>query len=168
MPAAPLPANEQQRLASLEASGWLEAGPDARLQALVRQAAAAFETPISAVTMLDASHQHFKASQGLDAKHTSRDEAFCGYAILEEDPLVVLDARRDPRFADNPLVRGRPDIRFYAGMPVYGADGSAYGALCVIDTQERDSVDPALLETLRNLARQVSAQIANAPKKGGP
>lgn len=140
MPAAPLPANEINRLRALRASGLLENGPDPDLDATVRQAKL-WGTPIAAVTLLDGTHAHFKAGTGLDVPYTSRDEAFCGYAILQSDPLVVLDAHTDPRFADNPLVLAQPGIRFYAGVPIYGPDDQPFGALCVIDMTERPQID---------------------------
>ena len=41
---------------------------------------------------------------GLDACETPRSVAFCDYTIRESAVLVTLDASRDPRFRDNPLV----------------------------------------------------------------
>jgi GAF domain-containing protein len=167
MPAAPLPANENARLRALRTSGLLESGPDPDLDVIVRQAAALWNTPIAAVSLLDGTHQHFKASVGLGVPHTSRDMAFCGYAILQSEPLVVLDAYTDPRFADNPLVLGRPDIRFYVGVPVYGQDHQPFGALCVIDTAERLAVDDASIQSLLALSDQVS-RILSAPHRSRP
>ena len=167
MPAAPFPANEIERVSALRKSGLLESGPDSDLDLIVRQAAALWGTPIAAVSLLDGTHQHFKASVGLGVPHTSRDMAFCGYAILQSEPLVVLDAQSDARFKDNPLVLGRPDIRFYVGVPVHGQDRQAFGALCVIDTTERLAVDDASIQSLLALSDQVS-KILSAPRRSGP
>ena len=167
MPAAPFPVNEIARVRALRTSGLLESGPDADLDVIVRQAAALWGTPIAAVSLLDGTHQHFKASVGLGVPHTSRDTAFCGYTILQSEPLVVLDAQVDPRFADNPLVLGQPDIRFYVGVPVYGQDRQPFGALCVIDTVERLTVDDASIQSLLALSDQVS-KILSAPHRSWP
>jgi GAF domain-containing protein len=167
MPAAPFPANEIERVSALRTSGLLDSGPDSDLDVIVRQAAALWRTPVAAVSLLDGTHQHFKASVGLGVPHTSRDMAFCGYAILQSEPLVVLDAQVDARFADNPLVLGRPDIRFYVGVPVYGQDRQPFGALCVLDTTERLEVDDASIQSLLALSDRVS-KILSAPHRSAP
>lgn len=52
--------------------------------------------------------------------------------------MVVLDATRDARFADNPLVTDAGGIRFYAGAPLKTAAGFTVGTLCIIDTRPRE------------------------------
>jgi diguanylate cyclase (GGDEF)-like protein len=66
----------------------------------------------------------------------------------------VPDATRDPRFADNPLVKLAPNIRFYAGAPMVSPEGAALGAVCVIDQIARE-LSAGQVEALEILARQV-------------
>ncbi len=80
---------------------------------------------------------------------------------------MVLDAHADARFADNALVLGRPDIRFYVGVPVYGQDRQPFGALCVIDTTTRSRVDEASIQSFLALSSQVS-KILSAPNISPP
>jgi diguanylate cyclase (GGDEF)-like protein len=132
------PGDETQRLRSLQVLGLLDTLPEERFDRITRLAARLFDVPISLISLVDRERQWFKSRHGLDASQTSREVSFCGHAILEEKPLIVTDSLRDPRFADNPLVTGAPGVRFYAGHPIHGADGSRVGTMCVIDHRPRE------------------------------
>ena len=152
MPAAPLPANEPDRLRSLLALDVLDSAAEAEFDALVHAAALVCDVPISLVSLVDAKRQWFKANVGLPGvTETPRESAFCAHAILDNDILEVTDATRDPRFADNPLVTGAPDIRFYAGATLRLSTGEHVGTLCVIDRQPRQLTDTQR-QILRHLA----------------
>ncbi len=138
MLSAPLPESERTRLAALRALDILDSAPEVEFDALVRAASLVCGVPISLISLVDAGRQWFKANVGLPGvSETPRDIAFCAHAILADGLFEVPDAAQDPRFADNPLVSGQPDIRFYAGAPVRLGDGSRVGTLCVIDRQPR-------------------------------
>ncbi|MBA2935428.1 response regulator [Sphingomonas sp. CGMCC 1.13654] len=149
--------DEAARLAALRDLGLLDTGPESGFDDLVEVARVLAGTPVALVSLIDAERQWFKARVGLDAAETPRSVAFCDHAIRGHDVLVVPDATRDPRFANNPLVTGDPFIRFYAGAPIRTPEGHAIGTVCVIDTAPRDRFDQA--PALAALARQAAALI---------
>ena len=127
------PPNEAERLRRLRRFGILDTAPDPRFDRIARLAASLLDCPVALVSLVDERRQWFKARVGLDATETPREDAFCAHAILGDGLMVVPDATADQRFADNPLVTGEPNIRFYAGAPLWVAEGMAVGTLCVID-----------------------------------
>lgn len=154
---APLSIDEPQRLDELLKLNVLDAAPDPQLQSIAEIAASVFEVPIALVSLVDAERQLFKARVGLEANQTCRDYAFCAYAILQQEPLVVENAARDPRFASNPLVVSAPHIRFYAGAPLTTGSGYRLGTLCIIDSVPRKlcASKVATLKMLASLAVDV-------------
>jgi PAS domain S-box-containing protein len=151
MPAAPVPANESQRLKALRDLRLLDTAPEERFDRITRLAARILSVPIAYVTLVDESRQFKKSHYGSDTVETSREISFCAHAILENKQLVVPDAQIDPRFADNVLVTGKPYIRFYAGNPIAAPDGSLVGTLSVLDRLPRiPSAED--LQALRDLA----------------
>lgn len=131
------PANEAARLKALEALNILDTPPEERFDRYTRLAQHILQTPIVLISLIDGQRQWFKSRQGLEATETPRDISFCGHAILDNELFCVYDAAADPRFADNPLVTGAPDIRFYAGAPLILNDGERVGTLCAIDRVPR-------------------------------
>ena len=156
---APTPARERERLEELHAYGVLDSLPEQAFDDITLLASQICESPIALISLVDEERQWFKSRLGIDAAETHRDEAFCAYAIVYPDELLVVeDATLDERFADNPLVVSDPSIRFYAGAPLVAPSGNALGTICVIDREAR-SLSPGQGRALRALARQVVAQL---------
>jgi GAF domain-containing protein len=159
MPAADLPPDEEQRLKALRELELLDSAPEEEFDELVRRAAEATGAPIAVMTLVDEARQWFKARVNLELESTDRDLAFCAHAILTPDDLTIVpDTLEDERFNDNLLVTEDPNIRFYAGAPIFTPDGFPIGTLCVIDAAPRGLTDEQA-NALRDLAREVSRQI---------
>lgn len=151
------PANEVERLKALHEYQILDTVREREYDDLADLAAHVAGCPIAVVSLVDTNRQWFKSCLGLDASETSREVSFCAHAILTpEEPLIVPDTACDPRFSDNPLVRGEPKVQFYAGFPLVGSAGLPLGTLCVIDRKPRHLAE-AQIKLLSGLARQVTA-----------
>lgn len=145
---------EVQRLAALRACAILDTAPHPAFDCLTRAAALAFDVPISLISLVDAERQWFKSVLGVPLRETPRSVSFCSHTIGGFEPMVVPDAMRDARFAQNPLVTGAPHVRFYAGAPLIEEDGYALGSLCIIDTRPRD-LSPEQVRLLGHFADAV-------------
>ena len=154
---APSP-TEFERLAQLQRYQILDTAPEDVFDDFTILAAQICGTPISLISLLDAERQWFKSRVGLAATQTPRELAFCDHAIRTPEVMEVPDATLDPRFVDNPLVSGAPDIRFYAGAPLVAPDGSRIGTLCVIDRIPRHLSDDQRA-SLARLGRQIIVQL---------
>lgn len=155
---APLPMDEEERLAAVQRLGLLDTAAEERFDRHARIAAAALNAPIALVTLVDRDRQWFKSHQGFEFSETPRDIGFCSHAILGNEPLVVPDALQDDRFAENPAVVGDPHVRFYAGIPLHSADGARVGAFCIVDRKPR-TLSAAQLRMLKDIARLVEEEL---------
>jgi len=87
----PIPADEEQRLASLRALNLLDTPPEERFDRITRIACRLFDVPIALVNLIDADRQWSKSCHGLNVREIDRDISFCGHAVFSPDPLVVPD-----------------------------------------------------------------------------
>ncbi|MET0557680.1 MAG: sensor domain-containing diguanylate cyclase [Solirubrobacterales bacterium] len=157
---APIPPDDERRVAALHALNILDTEEEERFDRITRLAQRLFGTPIATVNLIDSDRHWFKSSQGIDGKEGERSTSFCAHAILGEEAMVIEDATRDDRFADNPNVLEDPHVRFYAGHPLRAPGGEPVGSLCVVDSEPRPGTDfdP---ELLRELAEMAEAEIAS-------
>jgi len=150
----PVPSNERERLAALQRYAVLDTLPEPAFDRLTGIASRLFSVPMVLVTLIDGRRQWFKARHGVGFQETARDISFCAVTVSQAAVLVVPDAAKDPRFANNPLVTGGPRIRFYAGAPLRTPTGFDVGSFAILDTQPRD-LSPEQRGLLSDLAAVV-------------
>lgn len=158
MQAPSLPPDEEARLKALRRYEILDTDPEREFDDITLLASHICKTPIALISLVDQNRQWFKSKVGMTESETSREVAFCAHGILQAELFVVNDARKDERFADNPLVTGGSKIRFYAGAPLITPDGHALGMLCVND-QVPGELSAEQKAALEALSRQVVSQL---------
>ena len=159
MELAPIPADDRERVASLRHLGLLDSGAEERFDRITRTARRMFGVSSALVVLVDVDRNWFKSSDGLDGEEAPRSTSFCGHVVASTQFMMIPDASRDPRFADNPTVLGPPHVRFYAGFPIAAPDGALVGTLCLVDDQPR-TLDDEELHVFRDLAGMVEHEIA--------
>ena len=83
--------------------------------------------------------------------------SLCALTAATGEPLVLPDAREDPRAADLPLVR-EGEVVAYLGVPLSGEDGATFGALCVFGPAPRAWTDADVV-VLQQLADSAVAEL---------
>jgi CheY-like chemotaxis protein len=153
----PLPQNESSRLESLRGLRILGTSREQVFDDIARLAALICDTPVAVIAFIDEQRVWFKASIGLESHEIPREGAFCAYAILQPDVLIVPDPLSDERFASSFLVK-QIGIQFYAGIPLVTDGAHPLGTLAVMDRvahllteEQRDS--------LRILARRMTREL---------
>ena len=151
-----IPINETERLKALSEYRILGTKPEENYNNITKIASLTCGTPIALLSLVDSNRQWFKAKVGIEAEETVRDWSFCAHAIHSSEPLIVEDALKDERFFDNPLVRGEPKIRLYAGFPLQNDKNLRIGTLCVIDREPHGLTDKQF-SIMQSLSRQAVA-----------
>lgn len=156
MIAPSIPHNETERLRSLRELRIVDAILEDAYNNIVELASYICNTPIAFVSFIDEKEQWLRARKNIKVENTSRDESFCGHAILNPDELFeVEDATLDDRFLDNPYVTKKTNpIIFYASVPLLDRKGLALGTLCVVDSK-RNKLTNEQKVALQSLGHQV-------------
>ncbi len=160
----PVPANEKERLKALKNYDILNSISEEDFDRITELASIICDVPISLVSLIDENRQWFKSKKGIDASETSRDLAFCQYAIMDSAIMEVEDATKDERFKENAFVTDDPNVRFYAGYPLIDPDGYALGTLCVIDREPKVLTGPQK-RALQLLGQEVLSLIVERKQK---
>lgn len=153
----PLPQNEAERVASLEA---YDLNDDELLESLNRitdLAADHFDVPRASVNIINEHSQDFLACYGgaenWDAM--DREDSICTFTILEDDDVMAVeDVSKDPRFESRSEALIEKGIRAYMGGNLVTESGLVIGSLCIYDESPRSfsTADKAYLRTLAALA----------------
>ncbi|GAC1432605.1 MAG: hypothetical protein NVSMB65_06250 [Chloroflexota bacterium] len=169
---------DPQRLAALRHAGLMDSPAEEAFDRLTRLAARVLHAPVSLVSLVDDNRQFFKSQTGLaepwsSQRQTALSHSLCQYTVSSGQPLVVEDARSDPRVSSNRAVSDLGVVA-YAGMPLTTETGQVLGSLCVIDHKPRawtadelgllgDLAAAVMAEiTLHRLAREAALQARRA------
>lgn len=131
-------ADETARLRAVDEYGLLSGERIPHLDDIVGLAAGVCEVRTAVINVITVDKQIQVAALGFQASDCRRDDAMCAVTVVSPDPVIVSDARTDPRFADNPFVTGViGTVRFYASTQLRGEAGNVLGTLCVFDNEPR-------------------------------
>ncbi len=129
--------NDPARLAELRRLTILDSSSERAYDDITRLLATTLATPITMVNLLDEERDWFKSCVGLQQTQSPHVTSFCEtFFTSSSDVIVVEDTLKDERFADHPLVQGRPFIRFYAAARLV-VKGQTVGTLCAYDVNPR-------------------------------
>jgi diguanylate cyclase (GGDEF)-like protein len=126
------------RLARLRRYDLLDTAPESPFDRIAGLVRSVLDVPMAAVSLVDEHRQWFRSHDGFDNTETTHQIAFCSHAITARGPIVVRDARLDPRFCASPLVVEPPNIVSYIGAPLISREGHQLGSLCALDCVPRD------------------------------
>lgn len=137
--AQPVPAfaDECLRMEVVRSFGAQALQDDPELQQIVDFAASLCGTSLAFINLIDGQRQVYLARTGTPDRESPRAVSFCATTMAMTGLLEIRDATRDPRFADNPVVR-EGQVCFYAGQPLVSEEGAPLGALCVADPRAKD------------------------------
>ncbi|WP_229070027.1 SpoIIE family protein phosphatase [Actinoplanes sp. DH11] len=132
--------DDGRRLAALVRTG-LDAVADPMFDRLAGLVRTVLDVPVALVSLVDADRQFFPGAYGLGdpwarERQTPLSHSFCRHVVDTAQPLIVVDARTDPRVRGNLAIEDLGVVG-YAGMPVYDAEGRVLGSLCAIDHEPR-------------------------------
>gem|GEM_PF-1626063 len=143
--------NSPQRLALLHRLALLDTSPQRVFDDLTRTLSTSFGVPVSMVNLLDEKRDWFLSCLGLPASESPAETSFCEVFFRSDDAfLVAEDTTRHPAFADHPLVKGPPHVRFYAASRLV-LNGQTVGTLCAYDFKPRQ-LSPEKVAELQALA----------------
>ena len=178
MTTAPIPSDEEERLATLAGLNLLDTEAEPVFDRITAKLARVFEVPIALISLIDRDRQFFKSQTGLPtelakARQTARNISVCGHVVAKNQVMVIEDLARDRRFANNPLLKEH-GIRFYAGVPLLAPNGQPIGSLCLMDLKPRQLTEreKRLLqeyanEVMEEIAKRTPQTPAEAPSAEG-
>ncbi|MGN6742707.1 MAG: GAF domain-containing protein [Amnibacterium sp.] len=128
----------------------------ARLRELEQAAQRRFRVPLALVSLLDEERQYFPTGGGPVPSSVPRELTYCDVTASQDAPLIVPNARKDPRFADS----GYIDVAstpFYAGAPLHAPSGAVIGTFCLMGAFPRrgETIDVTELQAFASDAERI-------------
>jgi two-component sensor histidine kinase len=151
-----------ERLAALAETGLSDSEAEEAFDRLTRMVTRLLQVPVSLVSLVDDKRQFFKSQQGLtgwagEQRQTPLSHSFCQHVVIQQKPLLISDAERDPLVRENLAVTDL-GVKAYLGVPLILPSGHVIGSLCALDSKPRPWSE-ADLQSLSDVADIVMSEI---------
>lgn len=114
------------------------------------------------ISLIHKSKVLFKYETRMNYREMPRNVSLDSHSLLSKDYFYLLDASKDWRTANSPLVVGRPNIRLYCGVRIMSSKNEPLGVISVFDINARKQFLEDLILDLHAAAREVM-KILNTP-----
>eukprot|EP00928_Gymnodinium_smaydae_P035766 TRINITY_DN25110_c0_g1_i1.p1 TRINITY_DN25110_c0_g1~~TRINITY_DN25110_c0_g1_i1.p1 ORF type:complete len:469 (-),score=71.05 TRINITY_DN25110_c0_g1_i1:110-1348(-) len=155
---APIPSNDEARLARLRGLQLESRVNEKCFEDLAKIMAMVHRSPIATLSLVDRQREFYLSRVGFGYDARPRAASISAHMLVSADasPLIVENTALDTRFVNNPLVTGAAHVKSYAGCPLMTSDGFRLGAFCTMDTRSRQytAYEIAIQANLSYLAMQ--------------
>lgn len=153
---------EIARLKAIKALNILDSAPEERFDRIIRLAQRIFTVPICTLSLIDQHRVWYKSKIGMQLDEIERQSALYEMTIHQNATCFVADALEMNK-KQNPVVIGKPHVRFYVGQPIKAPNGVVIGSLCMFDFKPKLSCISDT-ETLGDLSAMIEDELANNSK----
>lgn len=128
--------------------------PESGFDSITRLATYLSDSPVAIISFLDEEFQYIKSQVGFKIGRFPASDLIGQFTIQSSEILEIKDTYKDKRTSKLSIVKGEPNIRFYAGVPLINPEGHILGVLSVMDVLPR-RLDDKQKEALKTLADEV-------------
>jgi PAS domain S-box-containing protein len=153
-----MPFNKFYKIRSMERFLGLDVSRENELQNIVTLAAEACQTPAAFLVFLSDGELIHQFKIGQLADEVSVDRSFWNMALQANEIKVIPDLSLNHELANNPMISGYPNLRFYAGVPLITYEGENIGSLYVLG-QEAKPLSERRKRMLELLSRQAVTMV---------
>ena len=160
---APTPVNEKRRAQAVEKTGIIGTDQIYLFDIYVEIAKDITGYEGGTFSLYDSNYQCIISEMGKPGErelHRKADKslAVCSYVLLEKDPLLLFDIKKEPKFENHFAVKSNL-LKSYAGFPVINKDGYALGTFCMLNFSEVKEISSDKIKLIQKLVSRLVLQI---------
>jgi phosphoserine phosphatase RsbU/P len=149
------------RLAAVDRLGLVDSPPEDAFDRLAELATALTGVARACITLVDSERTTAKSCLGFPEgapRSAPIEQSFCRFVVGSGRPLIVDDARLDPRTCGDPAIEAY-DAASWAGYPIEDPAGIVLGTFCLMDPSPHEWT-ASDIHILATLAKAASSEIA--------
>ncbi len=153
------PHDESARLSLLAASGILDSEPESTFDSITRLAAEYFRADVVVLGFIDETRVWIKSYCGEVVRELPREDSVFEAVLMADGPVVIPDVSATEDLQHFSPMLCRPDVAFFAGVPVRSASGFTLGVLAIFSREPRANMESGQIGMLEDLAGMASNQL---------